>query len=107
MAKTKRLTDHPTTPDYGSLDEDPSPSTPTKHPHTIFISFPSQHRAPSPISLSKETHLNQIHLCKVLQRTGFDNIQDGNDVLVIEPSEEFDLAKRTKAEHCEAVGVES
>lgn len=44
--------------------------------------------------------LDQVDLCELFEGGGFDDVEDGDDVFVLEPSEELDLSQRTEAEHC-------
>lgn len=48
-------------------------------------------------------HLNEVDFAETLERRGLDDVEDGDDVLVIEPPQKLDLAQRSQAEHCAKV----
>jgi hypothetical protein len=49
--------------------------------------------------ISLHEFLNQVDFCEAIVCFGLDDIKDGDDVLMIEPSKELDLAQCAKTEH--------
>lgn len=49
--------------------------------------------------ISIAAYLNQIHFCKLIKRSGGEYIQDRDDILVIEMSDELDLSQCPQTEH--------
>ena len=58
-----------------------------------------QHQLPKP-ELRACTYLDQVDLREGLDIGRLDDVEDRDDVLVVEPPEELDLAERSEAEHC-------
>lgn len=45
------------------------------------------------------SYLDEVDFSEALERGRFDNIEDRDDVLVVKPAQEFDLAQGAQAEH--------
>ena len=53
------------------------------------------------------TNLNEIHFSELREGWGAENVEDGDDVLMIEMAEEFDLAESAEAEHAMVEGSDA
>ena len=50
------------------------------------------------------TNLNEVHFTEFFERRRVKDVEDGDDVFVVEVTEEFDFAEGAEAEHCMVEG---
>lgn len=65
----------------------------------LLVPLAPSFRSPRPRAC---THLNEVHLGEGLDVGRLDDVEDRDNVLVVKPPEELDLAERSEAEHCRA-----
>lgn len=54
--------------------------------------------------MAEQAHLNEVNLYESVERRRLDDVENRDDVFVVEPPKEFDLAEGSEAEHCWRVG---